>query len=442
MPELIVIGGGLAGCEAAWQAANLGIKVTVFEMRPVKFTEAHKTDMLAELVCSNSLKSLEPTSASGLLKKELELANSLIMQAALQAQIPAGLALAVDRAQFALLVTKKIQSHPNIKLIREEVTTLPDKPSIIATGPLTSLSLTKALQTATGTEGLYFYDAIAPIVDAQSIDYTQVFSASRYGKGGDDYLNCPMSKPEYEAFYDALIQADVVVAREFENARFFEGCMPIEVMARRGKDTLRFGPLKPVGLIDPKSKQMPYAVVQLRAENSQKTAYNLVGFQTRLRQPEQARVFRQIPALRNAEFLRYGSIHRNTYINSPALLNPDLTLKSRPHIYLAGQITGVEGYLESTACGLLAGIFASLRLRNIDFELPSAETAHGALLKHVSRPTEFGFSPSNINFALIEVDDKTLAIKDKAKRRELICQNALAKWRLYLSRLSLGVCKR
>ncbi|RMG73598.1 MAG: methylenetetrahydrofolate--tRNA-(uracil(54)-C(5))-methyltransferase (FADH(2)-oxidizing) TrmFO, partial [Nitrospirae bacterium] len=347
--RLYIIGGGLSGTEAAWQAAQRGVRVVLYEMRPVKTTPAHKSDHLAELVCSNSLRANEVYTAAGLLKEEMRLAGSLIMEAADRFKLPAGGALAVDRELFASYITEVVERHPLIEVKRTEVTSVPEGYSIIATGPLTSEKFAEHLKGMLSGEYLYFYDAIAPIVDAESIDYSKVFRASRYGKGGDDYINCPMSKEEYERFYNALIEADQVQAREFEDEKVFEGCMPIEVMARRGRDTLRFGPMKPVGLIDPRTGKQPYAVVQLRVEDISETAYNIVGFQTRLRWPEQKRVFRLIPGLERAEFLRYGSIHRNTFINGPMFLNRDLSLKGYPKTYMAGQITGVEGYIESTA---------------------------------------------------------------------------------------------
>lgn len=433
MNELIVIGGGLAGCEAAWQAANRGIKVTLFEMRPEKMTEAHRTSFLAELVCSNSLRSKEIVTGAGLLKKELEMANSLIISAAKEAEVSAGSALAVDRNIFSEFITKRIEGHPNIEVIRKEISRIPDSITILATGPLTSKPMVDAITSIIGDENLYFYDAIAPIVDAESIDYSEVFFSSRYSKGGDDYINCPMTKEEYNRFYDALISADVVNIRKFEDIKVFEGCMPIEVMARRGRDTLRFGPLRPVGLKDPRTGKISYAVVQLRAENKEKTAYNIVGFQTRLKWSEQKKVFRMIPGLRNAEFLRYGSIHRNTFINSPKHLNINLSLKLKDNVYLAGQITGVEGYIESTAMGLIAGINASRKILGMKDIFPSFKTAHGALLRHITESDPKNFQPSNINFGLIKVDDNLMKIKDKNDRRQRISDIALEEWKKYVN---------
>ncbi len=431
-----IIGGGLAGCEAAWQAARLGVKVRLYEMRPHKMTEAHKTRGLAELVCSNSLRSAELSTGPGLLKKELEIAGSLVMEAALNSGVAAGSAVAVDRELFSAYITGAIEKHPLIEIIREEVAGLPpDRISVIATGPLTSAPMADSIRTIVGEEHLHFYDAIAPIIDAESIDYSKVYRMSRYGKGGDDYLNCPMNKEEYDAFFDALITADSVTAREFEDAKVFEGCMPVEVMARRGRDTLRFGPLKPVGLPDPSTGKVPFAVVQLRTENMELTAYNMVGFQTRLKWPEQQKVFRMIPGLGHAEFFRFGSIHRNTYINSPRHLNMDLTLRELGRVYLAGQITGVEGYIESTAIGLLAGISAASKASGRDFITPPRSTAHGSLLAHITESDPEHFVPSNINFGLLPVVDVIPRIRDKKLRRQKIAEMAINEWSEYILRL-------
>lgn len=432
MEKLIIIGGGLAGCEATWQAAEQGVGVLLYEMRPLRMTEAHKTPGLAELVCSNSLRSKEITTGPGLLKKELETAGSLIMKAAHMSEVPAGSAFAVDRDLFTQYITDSIEKHPNIKVIREEVKGLPDSIAIIATGPLTSSAMTEALKSIVGGEYLYFYDAIAPIIDADSIDYSKVYFLSRYGKGGDDYINCPMTKDEYDVFYKALTDADTVQRRAFEDMKVFEGCMPVEAMAERGIDTLRFGPLKPVGLPDPGTGRIPYAVVQLRPENREKTAFNMVGFQTRLKWNEQKKVFRIIPGLENADFLRFGSIHRNTFINSPLHLEKDLSLKERSNIYLAGQITGVEGYIESTAMGLLAGINASRRMSGRDAILPPVESAHGSLLNHITGASSESFQPSNINFGLMPPDIQTTGRKNRKLRRERIAEVALKKWSEYI----------
>ncbi len=433
MKELIIIGGGLAGCEAAWQAAKRGVNVLLFEMRPERMTEAHKTNSLSELVCSNSLRSKEINTGAGLLKKELELADSLIMKAAKESEVSAGSALAVDRVMFSEFITVTIESHLNIKIIRKEVVEFPDSIAIIATGPLTSGAMADAIKAVIGEEHLHFYDAIAPIIDAESIDYSKVYLSSRYGKGGDDYVNCPMTKEEYNQFYDTLMKADTVSARDFEDIKVFEGCMPVEVMAKRGRNTLVFGPLKPVGLPDPKTGKIPYAVVQLRLENREKTAYNMVGFQTRLKWPEQKKVFRMIPGLENAEFLRFGSIHRNTYINSPRHLNADLTLKEKNNIYLAGQITGVEGYIESTAMGLIAGINAARRLMGKEIIHPPKISAHGSLISHITESEPKHFQPSNINFGLIPSGEEILKIRDKKLRRQRIAEIAIKEWEKYVN---------
>lgn len=433
MPEqLIVIGGGLAGSEAAWQAARRGLHVRIYEMRPKKVTEAHKTGLLGELVCSNSLRSNDPDSAPGLLKQELSLAGSLIMEAAGASAVPAGSALAVDRERFAAHISESLEVHPDIEVVREEMVSLPETPAVISTGPLTSAPLADALSGLIGGERLYFYDAIAPIVDSESIDYDKVYRASRYGKGGDDYINCPMSKEEYEAFYNALSEADRVTPRGFEEEKVFEGCMPIEVMAARGFDTPRFGPMKPVGLPDPKTGREPFAVVQLRTENREMTAYNMVGFQTRLKWPEQKRVFRMVPGLEQAEFLRFGSIHRNTFINAPLSLNPDLSLKKKTNLLIAGQLSGVEGYIESTAMGLIAGINASYMMKGLTPPETPMTTAHGALIRHLTGSEAERFQPSNINFGLFPALPEALRIRDKKKRRAVIAETARRDWAEYV----------
>lgn len=431
--ELIVVGGGLAGSEAAWQAVRRGIKVVLYEMRPARLTEAHKTGLLGELVCSNSLRSADVYSAPGLLKEELSMAGSLIMEAARASSVAAGSALAVDREKFASFISERLSGESNIEIIRKEVTDLLDRTTVIATGPLTSEALTLALGKVLGSAHLYFYDAIAPIVDAGSVDYDKVYRASRYGKGGDDYLNCPMSKEEYEAFYNALMEADKVEPRGFEERRVFEGCMPIEVMASRGFDTPRFGPMKPVGLPDPRTGREPYAVVQLRAENRELTAYNLVGFQTRLKWPEQKRVFGMIPGLEHAEFLRYGSIHRNTFIDSPLFLNTDLTLRGRRNIFIAGQLSGVEGYIESTAMGLIAGINASFAVKGNQPPAVPPSTSHGALIRHITESGRKDFQPSNINFGLFPVPEGAVRIRDKKQRKKMIVEKAVEDWKGYLA---------
>ena len=431
--DLVVVGGGLAGSEAAWQAAQRGIKVLLYEMRPQKMTEAHTTGSLGELVCSNSLRSNDPQSAPGILKNELTRAGSLIMQAALASAVPAGSALAVDRHLFAEFISERLSGHQHIEIIREEVTALPEATAIIATGPLTSPTMAEELSRLTGSDHLYFYDAIAPIIDAESIDNEKVYRMSRYGKGGDDYLNCPMERAEYEQFYDAVQHAEKVKPRGFEEKKVFEGCMPIEVMAARGFDTPRFGPMKPVGLPDPRTGREPFAVVQLRSENREMTAYNLVGFQTRLKWPEQERVFRMIPGLERVEFLRYGSIHRNTFINAPLLLRKDLSLQQRPDLFFAGQITGVEGYIESTAMGLIAGINAAAKLRDRDIPPVPPASAHGALIRHITESDSRHFQPSNINFGLFPVSPSLEKMRDKKVKKAKIAEIALAAWSPYLS---------
>lgn len=433
--ELIIIGGGLAGSEAAWQAAKRGLKVRLYEMRPGKMTGAHSSSSLGELVCSNSLRSNDPQSAPGLLKKELSIAGSLIMEAAEATTVPAGSALAVDRTLFAEYITRKLSESPHITIIREEVRALPDAIAVIATGPLTSQSMTDALSGLTGEGYLYFYDAIAPIIDADSIDRTKVYAMSRYGKGGDDYLNCPMIKEEYEQFYQAILDAEKVNPKGFEETMVFEGCMPIEVMASRGVDTMRYGPMKPVGLPDPKTGKDPYAVVQLRTENRETTAYNMVGFQTRLTWPEQKRVFSMIPGLEHAEFLRYGSIHRNTFINAPALLNKDLSFKQRPRLFLAGQVTGVEGYIESTAMGLIAGINAAIRMQGKALPEVPPFSAHGALIRHITESESKHFQPSNINFGLFPVSEGLSKMRDKKLKKARIVEQAIEAWKEYVSQV-------
>ncbi|MBM4387973.1 MAG: methylenetetrahydrofolate--tRNA-(uracil(54)-C(5))-methyltransferase (FADH(2)-oxidizing) TrmFO, partial [Deltaproteobacteria bacterium] len=404
-----------------------GLKALIFEMKPVKFSPAHRNTDLAELVCSNSLRSASIESAVGLLKEEMRLLGSIVMSAADQTRIPAGEALAVDRERFSRLITERIAGSEKIKIIREEATNLPEgRQVIIAAGPLASDPLSGKIAELVGMESLYFYDAIAPVIDAGSIDYDKTFAASRYGKGeGDDYLNCPMTAGEYERFIDALLTAELAELHPFDKPRFFEGCMPIEEIARGGRDSPAYGPMKPVGLDAPERFGRPYAIVQLRAENREKSAYNIVGFQTRLKIYEQKRIFRMIPGLENAEFLRYGSSHRNTFINSPGLLNERLRLRSNPEIFFAGQITGVEGYVESAACGLYAGIAAVKTVRGEDFSPPSDETALGALLKHL-RLKKGNFQPSNVNYSLIAPLEKP---HRKSERKKLIAERALIKIR-------------
>ena len=426
-----VIGGGLAGVEAAWQAAECGESVRLYEMRPVLQTPAHRTDKLAEIVCSNSLKTDEPGTAPYLLKEELRRGGSLVMEAAAATRVPAGAALSVDRIKFAEYVTYKIESHPNIEVVREEVTTVPTKvPTIIATGPLTSDALTKDIMRLTGDDQLYFYDAIAPIVAADSIDMSIAFKAARYGKGGDDYINCPMSRDEYQIFFDALVEAKSVPLKRFEETRWFESCLPIEEIARRGVDTLRFGPMKPKGLPDPRTGEEPYACVQLRQENLMADAYGFVGFQNHLRYGEQERVLRLIPGLQNAEFLQFGQIHRNTFINSPKVLNETLAMRAHPNIFFAGQITGVEGYVESVATGWLAGLNAVRVLRDEALLIAPAISAIGALCRYVSNVETKNFQPVNITFGLLEPLPIELRKKHRNKRERHMVQvdSALNDW--------------
>ncbi len=402
----IVVGGGLAGAECALALARAGLAVTLFEMRPARTTPAHQTDLLAELVCSNSLRSDEPVTAVGLLKEEMAALGSEVMRAARATSVPAGKALAVDRELFAREITRAVSEHPLIHVLRCEIESLDDpalvgaKAVAVCAGPLASDSLAKSLAANIGGEGLYFYDAIAPIVDAASIDMEHAFWGSRWRPEDDDYLNCPLSEEEYKARVAALLAAEKVPCRDFEKAVHFEGCLPVEEMAERGEMTLAFGPLKPVGLVDPRTGKRPFAVVQLRAENRERTAFNLVGFQTKLKYPEQDRVFRLIPALAKAEFLRFGSIHRNTFVDAPRVLTDDLELRARPGTFLAGQITGVEGYLESAACGLWLGMVLAAREAGRTLARPPRETALGALLGHLKSEAK-GFQPSNVNFGLM-----------------------------------------
>ncbi len=400
-PALTVIGGGLAGCEAAWHAAEAGCAVRLYEMRPVRRTEAHQTDQLAELVCSNSFRNASLDTAIGLLKEEMRRLGSLIMQIADVTAVPAGAALAVDREQFAAGVSAAIAAHPRIELVRDELQAVPDDGVVIvATGPLTSPALSHSLQERLGQAHLYFYDAIAPIVTADSVDRSIAFSASRYDKGGDDYLNCPFTRDEYYAFVDAVLAAEKVQTRDFERCVYFEGCMPIEEMARRGRETLAFGPMRPVGLIDPRSGTRPYAVAQARQDNREATLYNLVGFQTKMTYPEQRRVLRMIPGLAQAEFVRLGSLHRNTFINAPAVLRPTLQLRGHDAIFLAGQLVGVEGYVESAATGVLAGLNAARALAGRPLLVPPATTALGSLLAYITDRTRREFQPMNANYGL------------------------------------------
>jgi len=401
MEPIIVVGAGLAGCEATWQIAKRGGRVILYEMKPAVYSSAHRSPYFAELVCSNSLKSESLENASGILKEELRLLDSLILKIARETRVPAGESLAVDREQFSKKITQTIEGLQGVKIIREEVTSLPrDHVAIIATGPLTSEALSREIQKVTGDQNLFFYDAISPIVTYDSLHLEKIFRASRYGKGGEDYLNCPMDEEQYYRFVEELVHAEKVPLRDFEKRYLFEGCLPIEELAIRGKETLAFGPLRPVGLVDPKTKRQPFAVVQLRQEDEFGTMYNLVGFQTRLKQSEQKRIFRMIPGLEEAEFVRWGSIHRNTFIDSPRLLLPSLQLRTQPNLYMAGQIVGVEGYLESTAMGLLAGLNALRHVRGEEPIFPPRTTAIGALLHYILYSKNFPFQPMNINFGL------------------------------------------
>ena len=413
--KITIIGAGLAGSEAAWQLANRGIHVDLWEMRPESSTPAHTTGLFGELVCSNSLKSSLLTNACGLLKEEMRMYNSLIIKAADANSLPSGAALSVDREKFAEYITNAINSHPNITVIKGEYTDSITDDTIIATGPLTSSALCTRLKELLGRDFLNFFDASAPIVEADSIDTSRCFMGSRYGQGDDDYINCPMTKEEYFAFVDALLTAEVADVHGFEKDMVFEGCMPVEVMAQRGRDTLRFGPLKPAGFEAPDGKR-PFAVVQLRSENSENTMYNLVGFQTHLKFPEQKRVFSMIPGLENANFLRYGVMHMNTYIDSPRLLDACYSLKSNPSIYVAGQLSGVEGYVESAASGLTVGLCAASRmLYDKDVNLPR-ETVIGALASYISNPGVFNFQPMNANFGIVPKILEQLSKPEKGER--------------------------
>ena len=423
---LTIIGAGLAGSEAAWQAAERGIHVVLYEMRSVSRTAAHKTDNCAELVCSNSLGNNLPHSAPFILKEELRSFNSVVISSGDRNFVPAGSALAVDRELFSKEITKKISNHPLITLKRQEIVEIPDSgPVIIATGPLTSPKLSKEISQLIGQEYLYFYDALSPIVDANTIDYDTAYFASRYGKGGADYLNCPMDEKQYYDFIRELNNAEKVPMASFEKPVYFEGCMPIEVLAERGPKTLAFGPLKPVGLINPHTGKTAFAVVQLRKENKESSAYNLVGFQTKLTYPEQKRLVRMIPGLEKAEFFRFGAIHRNTFINSPGLLSNELELKSRPGTYFAGQIVGVEGYLESASMGLLASLSAVAKILGKDYIPPPRDTALGALINYLTTSNVNNFQPMNINFGLFRIGE--MKIRDKKERNQKIALNALEK---------------
>lgn len=438
MKGINVIGGGLAGVEAAWQAANDGARVNLYEMRPVRQTPAHRTEQLAEIVCSNSLKSDEVGSAPYLLKEELRRGNSLVMRAAEATRVPAGAALAVDRGKFSEFITQAIEAHPSIELIREEIETIPtDGITIVATGPLTSDALTAEIIRFTGDDQLYFYDAIAPIVAADSIDMNVAFKAARYGKGGDDYINCPFDQAQYATFYNALVEAKSVPLKRFEDTKWFEACLPIEELARRGVDTLRFGCMKPKGLPLPATGKEPYAAVQLRQEDLMADAYSLVGFQNHLRYGEQERVLKLIPGLERAEFLQFGQIHRNTFINSPQILNETLQTRKVPNLFFAGQITGVEGYIESVGTGWLAGINAARILRNENPLVAPETSAIGALCRYVSSVETKNFQPVNITFGLLSEPPPELRKKHRNKRERHNVQVALAleDWNQWIDRI-------
>ncbi|MGO9403345.1 MAG: methylenetetrahydrofolate--tRNA-(uracil(54)-C(5))-methyltransferase (FADH(2)-oxidizing) TrmFO [Terriglobales bacterium] len=441
MMRVRVIGAGLAGSEAAWQCARRGVAVELFEMRPLRTTPAHQTDDFAELVCSNSLKSDSENTAPWLLKEEMRRAGSLLLEIARETAVPAGHALAVDRAEFSRKVTQAISREPLITIRREEVTAVEAvQLTVIATGPLTSNALSQEIMrlcaASSGNSHLYFYDSISPIVEADSIDMSKVYLAARYDKGSADYINCPMSKDEYDCFYDALLAAQSVEQKDWEKLNYFESCLPIEEIARRGRDTLRFGPMKPVGLKDPRTGRIPYAAVQLRQENLRADSYNLVGFQNHLKFGEQARVLSLIPGLENARFLRYGQIHRNTYINAPALLNRTLQLKAHPHVLFAGQICGVEGYVESIATGLLAGMNASALATDGEPEPPPRAAALGSLVHYITQAESKNFQPANITFDLLPALDAK--VRDRKERHRLQCKFALQEFENWFQRNCLS----
>jgi len=426
MAKVAVIGAGLAGSEAAYKIAEEGISVDLYEMRPVKMTPAHKTSYFAEVVCSNSLGSFEIGTGSGLLKEEMKILGSIILKVAEKHKVPAGGALAVDRVKFSKEITEILENHPNINIIRKEIKKIPENYDyiIIATGPLTSEDLSQEIQKLTGQKHLYFYDAIAPTVDAETVDYSKGFWGDRYGKGNGDYFNCVLTEKEYEVFYEELLKGEQVPLKDFEKAVYFEGCLPIEEIARRGKETLLYGPMKPVGLTDPKTGKKPFAVVQLRKENREGTLLSLVGFQTKLKYPEQKRIFRLIPALKDATFVRLGSIHRNTFIQSQKVLFPTLQLKKNPKILFAGQITGVEGYAASSATGILAGINVSRMVFGLEPLIPPKETMLGGLINYITSPKD-ELQPMNPNFALLPDLDKK--VKGKKQRKEAKAKRAIEK---------------
>lgn len=438
MKKVIIVGAGMAGSEAAWQVAQRGIKVDLYEMRPEKSTPAHKTEKFAELVCSNSLRGAGLENAVGLLKEEMRQLNSIIMESADINRVPAGGALAVDREGFSQYITDKVKNHPNVTVINKEIETIPqedDAITIIASGPLTAEVLAKSIGELTGQDYFYFYDAAAPLISKESIDMSKAYRASRYGKGTADYINCPMDKEEYEKFWQELTTAELAPIKEFEKAKFFEGCMPVEEMARRGIDTLLYGPLKPVGLEDPKTGKRPYAVVQLRQDNAADSLYNIVGFQTHLKWPEQKRVFGLIPGLENAEFVRYGVMHRNTFINSPELLRPTLQYKDRDDLLFAGQMTGVEGYIESAASGLVAGVNAAYLAKGKNPVIFPEQTAHGSMCKYITSAVAKHFQPMNANFGLMPPLEER--IRDKKLKKQKIAERALE----FLAKFKIDVLK-
>lgn len=438
MKKVIIVGAGMAGSEAAWQVAQRGIKVDLYEMRPEKSTPAHKTEKFAELVCSNSLRGAGLENAVGLLKEEMRQLDSIIMESADINRVPAGGALAVDREGFSQYITDKVKNHPNVTVINKEIETIPQEDAaitIIASGPLTSEVLAKSIGELTGQDYFYFYDAAAPLISKESIDMSKAYRASRYGKGTADYINCPMDKEEYEKFWQELTTAELAPIKEFEKAKFFEGCMPVEEMARRGIDTLLYGPLKPVGLEDPKTGKRPYAVVQLRQDNAADSLYNIVGFQTHLKWPEQKRVFGLIPGLENAEFVRYGVMHRNTFINSPELLRPTLQYKDRADLLFAGQMTGVEGYIESAASGLVAGVNAAYLAKGENPVIFPEQTAHGSMCKYITSAVAKHFQPMNANFGLMPPLEER--IRDKKLKKQKIAERALE----FLAKFKIDVLK-
>ncbi len=435
MGKVAVIGAGLAGSEAAYRLSKEGVTVDLYEMRPKKMTPAHRTDKFAEIVCSNSFGSFEIGTGSGLLKEEMRMLDSLIMKVAEEFRVPAGAALAVDRERFSSRITEILESDPNINVIREEVKKIPEHDYeyvIIATGPLTSEELSKEIEKLTGSEHLYFYDAIAPTVDAETVDFSKGFWGDRYGKGTGDYFNCVLTEEEYDTFYRELINGEQVPLKDFEKAVYFEGCLPIEEIARRGRETLLYGPMKPVGLVDPRTGKRPFAVVQLRKENKEGTLLSLVGFQTKLKYPEQKRIFRLIPALKEATFVRLGSIHRNTFIQSQKVLLPTLQLKSKPNILFAGQITGVEGYAASSATGILAGLNVSRMIKGLDPVVPPKTTMLGGLINYITTPKE-ELQPMNPNFALLPPLDKK--IRDKKRRKEEKAKRSLNEMKRWLDEI-------